>query len=248
MAQFIIEGASAPKQNITETGLIDLPEVQLVTVHGGEKAGDFRHYIRALRLSMLGVRFGRVTFLCTDYSPVVDGIEVLKIPSINDRLEYSVFCIKELWKYVSLPFCLLIQADGFVVTPHKWDNEFLKYDYIGAPWSGVDSDASRVGNGGFSLRSQKFLSLCGEFPFPIDDCEDHLMCRVHRDWFIHKGVRFAPVPLAAEFSREERYKDDGYDMSLAFGFHGWARGREAYKFLIHGFDESKNRMFEPLVS
>ena len=24
--------------------------------------------------------------------------------------------------------------DGHIVNPHLWTNEFLKYDYIGAPW------------------------------------------------------------------------------------------------------------------
>ena len=30
-------------------------------------------------------------------------------------------------------FVMVIQEDGHIVNPNLWDDEFLKYDYIGAP-------------------------------------------------------------------------------------------------------------------
>ena len=78
--------------------------------------------------------------------------------------------------YIDSDFVLIIQDDGHIVNPHLWDNEFLNYDYIGAPWPNnkkwknrfskydekVSSNIIRnfnlnnIGNGGFSLRSKNF--------------------------------------------------------------------------------------------
>ena len=40
---------------------------------------------------------------------------------------------------------------------------FFDYDYIGAPWP--NNFVNRVGNGGFSLRSKKFLELTAKIPY-----------------------------------------------------------------------------------
>ena len=29
---------------------------------------------------------------------------------------------------------LIVQDDGFIINKNLWDEEFLSYDYIGAPW------------------------------------------------------------------------------------------------------------------
>lgn len=63
---------------------------------------------------------------------------------------------------VTTDFNVVVQWDGFAVNAESWDEEFLKYDYIGAcwlwPWGG---DSHRrgpiVGNGGFSLRSRRLF-------------------------------------------------------------------------------------------
>ena len=37
-------------------------------------------------------------------------------------------------EHIQTSHCLLIQSDGFVLFPDKWDDSWLDYDYIGAPW------------------------------------------------------------------------------------------------------------------
>jgi len=106
----------------------------------------------------------------------------------------------------------------------------LKYDYIGAPWlvnehsfSSGGSDAEfLVWNGGFSLRSKKLLELLRndkEIPAPMDRPEDTFICVDHREYLESKGVQFAPVELAKQFSLEANEKD-GVDWTDQFGFHG----------------------------
>ena len=54
---------------------------------------------------------------------------------------------------------LIIQHDGFILNHKAWDNEFLNYDYIGAPVYWMGNKLIEVGNGGFSLRSKKLLKI-----------------------------------------------------------------------------------------
>lgn len=115
---------------------------------------------------------------------------------------------------------LTVHPDGWVVNPEAWSDEFLKYDYIGAPWwDGV------VGNGGFTLRSRKFWKCVRDLQLPptVEAChpEDALLCRYEyegREGYRHRlermGVLFAPPQVARRFSAENQ------TYAAQFGFHG----------------------------
>ena len=88
----------------------------------------------ALSISSENIEFSSIKLLSpTSPNHKISNIEYVTIPKI-DFLGYSRFMIKDLYKYFTTKFCLIIQADGFVVDPNFWKNEFLNYDYIGAPW------------------------------------------------------------------------------------------------------------------
>jgi hypothetical protein len=105
--------------------------------------------------------------------------------------------------------------------------EFLQYDYIGAPW--WYNDECNVGNGGFSLRSKKLQTILQNDPIIFEtDCEDHNICRTYGNYLKSKGVKFAPEDVASTFSIEgdlhgkvsgrEKYNGDTWNGE--FGFHG----------------------------
>ena len=96
-----------------------------------------------------------------------DGIlcEESSIP-IKNMKDYSRFMIYNLNEHVDSDFALTIQHDGFIINPNAWRDDFLDYDYIGAPWPWREQgfvtpfgEHISVGNGGFSLRSKKLLEL-----------------------------------------------------------------------------------------
>ena len=130
--------------------------------------------------------------------------------------QYSQFVLRELTNYVNTQHCLLIQYDGFIVNPAAWDNEFLKYDYIGAPW--WYDHPHNVGNGGFSLRSKRFLDATARPEIVPVHPEDVAInrCRTYLEQKF--GVIFAPEDVAARFSWEGNGKYPEYNGS--FGFHG----------------------------
>lgn len=107
-----------------------------------------------------------------------------------------------------------MQWDGFVRDGTAWSDEFLDYDYIGAPWPQYH-DHMNVGNGGFSLRSRKLLAATANID-PNGDPEDFVICRTHRVRLENQyGLRFADMDVATRFSYER-----GESTGLQFGFHG----------------------------
>lgn len=143
----------------------------------------------------------------------------IKIPKIDSKKAYSHFMIKELGKHLTTDFVLVVQTDGFIVNIDKWTDDFLKYDYIGAPWhvSQLKKEMNpdhRVGNGGFSMRSKALQLFLSEDPNILDTHpEDVIICQTYRDYLEDKGFTFAPVELAHQFACEN------YLWNSAFGHH-----------------------------
>ena len=170
--------------------------------------------ISALQKCNEKVKAARTLFL-TDIEIEVEGVETMLIDSIKSKEEYSHFCIKELNKYVDTTHCLVVQWDGYILDAEAWKEEFLEYDYIGAPW--LYTDGRNVGNGGFSLRSKKLLETLAsdELIHPLHP-EDDAICRVYRPYLEEQyGIKFATDEVGESFSYELREPNQ-----KTFGFHG----------------------------
>lgn len=166
---------------------------------------------------------------------VANKENVVKIKAINSTEEYSNFIINDLWQYVDTSHVLLVQYDGFILNPEAWTDEYLDYDYIGAPWLVADWSVTNfsfpqelvgkfvVGNGGFSLRSKKMLLLTSKLSkagkIPKLHPEDVSLCVWHREILENEGIKFASLYLAKRFSFESEDKNN-YSWNGQFGFHG----------------------------
>ena len=78
---------------------------------------------------------------------------------------------------------------------------------------------NRVGNGGFVLKSKKFLNLEQTIPY-TDAHNDVLVTNTYYDYFKYNGCKYAPVDLAVKFSLEHAVPECKYDLNNTFGFHG----------------------------
>jgi hypothetical protein len=103
---------------------------------------------------------------------------------------------------------MIAQWDGFIRDVSLWDDEFLKYDYIGAPWPssvlmpGVPVQFN-VGNGGFCIRSKKLLDFVATDSRIINHyLEDVVYAQLNRAYLEMNGFTFAPFELARKFSWE----------------------------------------------
>ena len=172
--------------------------------------------LSALRHSLAQAQFGRALLL-SDRQPdglAGSGIEWRAIPRLSSRSDYSRFILAGLAEHIKTRHALLVQWDGFVRDGRSWQDGFLDFDYIGAPWPQY-RDGMAVGNGGFSLRSRRLLQATAAIP-PDDAPEDVTICRTHRAYLEHQhGIRFADMDVARAFSYE-RSESSGRE----FGFHG----------------------------
>lgn len=145
---------------------------------------------------------------------------IVKIPKISSIQEYSIFMVKDLANYFTTDFVLVAQWDGFIWNANMWNDEFLKYDYIGAAWPGEllfpgVPKKFNVGNGGFSIRSKRLQDFMRDNfdNMTTHHAEDVMICQLNRAYLEASGFTFAPKELADKFSWECGPKMD------AFGVH-----------------------------
>lgn len=194
---------------------INLPNVTLVCID----CVNYRAAINAVWESAEKINFGRVLLL-TDRYYELEGIEVVIIDKLRSKEAYSEFMLFELNKHIKTEYCLVIQYDGYVINPQAWNNEWLNYDYIGAPWW---YNERNIGNGGFSLRSKKLLDTIPYFVMENSKThpEDNFICRQIGKELNQAGIKFAPEFIAKDFSFEPNGKYDIKDFNYqTFGFHG----------------------------
>ena len=187
----------------------------------------------SMKISSENIDFGAIKLL-TSAQPKIKypDIEYVPIKPMNLE-EFNKTMIEDLHKHFETTHCLFVQADSFVVNYKLWKDEFLKYDYIGAPWSDelvinenlvLNVKKNPVGNGGFSLRSRKLLRTTAKIDydslkFPLKS-EDVVVCHYLYDKMIEEGIKFAPPKLAAQFSIENVNNLYGQNLDSVFGFHG----------------------------
>jgi hypothetical protein len=160
-------------------------------------------------------KFGKV-ILATNpdlqfFSP--DHITRIATPPITSTEAYSEYLLSDLTKHFLGTHVLIIQWDSFILDPKQWSDEFLNYDYIGAPWPHHPN--TPVGNGGFSLRSTKLWEILAQLPMQKKHPEDQAICIFNRYKLENDfDIQFAPIEVARQFAFERG------KMQTTFGFHG----------------------------
>jgi hypothetical protein len=147
--------------------------------------------------------------------------DIVQIPELNWQ-SYNIFVNRVVPLYVDSDYAMSVHEDGFPIDASQWRDEFLAYDYIGAPWSDRN-----VGNGGFIIESRKLLDLKCAMPVGQEDFElpsDRLICSARKDYLEKLGVQFAPFDVAINFSTEQVGNE-----RPSFGFHGRLAAAEKYK-------------------
>jgi len=172
--------------------------------------------IQALQYSCNNIKFGDVKLL-SDIKPnnLPSNVkhEFTEKSSNIDEWNYNI--IYNLPKHIDTEYAILIHDNGFVVNPESWREEFLEYDYVGAPWPLPNDDFSyrdinnvliRQGNS-VSLRSKKLLDIPNKLnlewkAFHGYTNEDGFICVNYRHKYLEEGCKFADIEIAKYFSHE----------------------------------------------
>lgn len=226
------------KKIITPSKSIDLITINTISPQTGVKTLDY---------SQQNFNFNRV-ILFSHENPNNNKYEFVKIQKFESLIDYSNFILK-ISNYLNSDYIMVVQDDGFIINPNNWTNTFLDYDYIGAPWPaskkwlnrwekyGTEISSTikqnikqnRVGNGGFSLRSKKFIEYSSNF----DNCkglsEDIFLTLYNYHLANKSGIKFPSIETALKFSYEtplgkilnkNEKRSLNLDIKKHFGFHG----------------------------
>lgn len=153
----------------------------------------------------------------------VDGAELVPIEPLDGVRGYNALMLDRLGDWTRCDAYLVVQWDGFAIDGRRWQEAFLDYDYIGAPWAHL---GGMVGAGGFSLRSRRLIESVHrlrerECVVDVDTPEDVQICVRHRAGLEAAGVRFADPQVAAAFGFERPEASSGSQVAVtSFGFHG----------------------------
>ena len=230
-----------PKKNYTgkvteRQQKIRLPSVTLVAM----ATRNVEETLQALIYSCKDIEFGCVKLL-SHYTPygLTSSIEFVRIKRIKNIDDWSKKIIYDLNQYIDTDFALLVHADGFVVNSSSWRDEFLEYDYIGAPWPlpsdnysyrDIHGNIVRVGNS-VSLRSKRLIELPIKLNIPWKPyCgyynEDGFICVKNKHIYEENGMKLATIEIAKYFSHEAMIPE--IKNIKPFVFHKWAGSNSDY--------------------
>lgn len=204
---------------------LQLPNVTAICLQG--RGGGFDQDLisrskKLLEYMVSIIDFHKIIFI-DPIDPQVDGVTYIHTEPVSYHY-YNRWCVRELTNYIDTDYCLLFQDDGFPLNPQLWEDEFLNYDYVGAPLPTdtiiLHNSEERIGGGGFTLRSKKLLDLMTTWTdYEGKENEDTYICHVRRNDLIRKGLKICPHTIARRFVIQNAI-DDQHTIYNTFGFHG----------------------------
>lgn len=195
--------------------MIKLPQITLLI------ADDVNPTLaqKVLNICQRGITFGAVKLLTSH-----DG----SIPPLTTLIDYSVFMLTRAHEYINTSHVLVVQRDGFILNPDKWNNDWLKLDYIAPLFMQYDV----VGSGGFSLRSTRMMErIANDWPKWNGTSEHAARIQSQMNYYEDGVISFrykrhykiATLEQAAEFGQGGN-RNLSYLRERPFGFHRtWQR-------------------------
>ena len=230
---------------------LSLPNVTLVAMTSVNVTAT----IKAMQYSMRGIDFGDAV-LITHKKPwnLPKSIRYSHTTKLTNIDEFNYKMVYELGDHIKTDFALIVHADGFVVNPEMWRDEFLDYDYIGAPWPlppegdtttyrDKDGNICRVGNSA-GIRSKRLMDYPKKANIPWEGeyaygriwfYEDGFICCKIRHLLEAEGMRIAPIDVAKYYAHEKMIPE--VQGIKPFAFHKWEGTNAIYP----------NYIKEPLV-
>lgn len=167
-------------------------------------------------------------------------IDLFHMETYNSVLKDANF-----WRQIGGEKCIIIQDDGMLINGENIE-DYLLYDYVGAPWSDTKGNeyiknkinSDLVGNGGFSVRDvNKMIQICNEFVKEKNDLFYHNINEIPEDvYFIQHLIatksKVAPFDIARQFSMEQ------VPVMNSVGFH---------KFWLYHLSDTAQTFFDSML-
>ena len=182
-----------------------------------------------------------------------------------DYLGYSLFMMHCLYAFIETDYCLVVQDDGWVLNGKNFKPEYYDYDYIGAPshcafgegnlylqfaWTQVTEPVKVVQNGGFSLRSRRFLEACNKHGIVHLNSneihgwnEDAQLSAILKPTLQSFGYKYCPDDIAKNFSIEyvgHGFHEEGFNFGGLLGHHAQSRKLVSTNHIVVPVDPKKS--------
>ena len=216
-------------------GKLNLPNVTLVAM----TSVNVRATMLAMKYSMKDINFGDAV-LITHRRPfsLPKGIRYSHTSELTDINDFNYKMVYELGNHIKTEYALIVHADGYVVNPKMWRDDFLDYDYIGAPWPlppegdtyqyrDPNGEICRVGNSA-GIRSKRLMDYpkLNNVPWEGDFAygkwwyhEDIFICCKIKPLLEAAGMRIAPIDVAKYYAHEHMIPE--VSGITPFAFHKW---------------------------
>lgn len=203
--------------------MLVLPDVTLVVVE------TRCHELMRLSLAdmVAKVQFGGGVIVHTDKPeliPLPIPVEYIAVPNWPTKVAQGGFYYMEAGHAAKTSHVLLMEWDAGLRNIECWSDEFLQYDYIGAPWVfslGLRYRKHTVGNGGFLLMSKKLVDHIYEQRGAHKMHTDMEVAQSNRIRLENEiGAKWASEEVAIRFSYEH-YGHAGHRIRAlpSFGYH-----------------------------
>lgn len=155
------------------------------------------------------------------------NININIIDILKDNLtikEYnSLLTSKKFYDLIPTEIFLIFQTDSMILEKNKYKiNDFLEYDYVGAPWNN-----GKVGNGGLSLRRKSImLDILNKKSYNHSQNEDYYFS-------LSYNINKPNYNKAKEFSIETCYHDNPFGIHKIWNY----LNQEVYNKLIKEYPE-----------
>lgn len=177
--------------------------------------------------------------ICNIRDRIHQNIKIYKLNMENvDQSEYSMLLTNEsFWNMFNGEKLLIMQEDSFIFKENL--EEFLEYDYIGAPWKKNQNDTPNcVGNGGLSLRTKsimlkilKFESITNtKFKQSTKNYMKH--CNLEfppEDVYFSKIMQTYNIGNIADFETAKKFSSESIYNKISFGGHCFWKGCEYWE-------------------
>jgi hypothetical protein len=190
----IVEPREHPALAFVLTNFLEnLPENWDILVMHGNKNRQFVEKLRDEQLAKYSSRI-RLHDLQVDNLSIPEYNQLLVSTQFHDQIPTEIF--------------LVFQTDTLICKDSGVQlDEFVKYDYVGAPMPHIDG---LVGNGGLSLRKKsKMLEIIEKCKYNGQDPEDYYYANACKEVEFAKPSR----EIASKFSNEGEYSE------TSFGVH-----------------------------
>jgi hypothetical protein len=206
-----------------------MKNITIVAIDGlGTESNDYEKLCLSIKNNFKKLNITEILFITPNknFKNSLFNVKYLEYPL--NYLDLNVLMFQKIIKYSDGEYFLIVQPDGYPLNEHLWNDSFLEYDYIGAPWpAGMRWTGNNpvVGNGGFSIRSRKLYELTeklqgyDQFHKNTLTNEDVMISVVVKDYLKQNNCIIAPVDLARKFSVEIPLDKD-HNIETSFGYHG----------------------------